>query len=113
VSSRDSGPVHRNDAAVGVPRFPARRSGGVPALLLANGGGGRGTVRRERPRRWRTLGGRRGVAGEEAGRDGRRPFLACPAAGAIASDPTRRADGRFVVPPAQGRALKRAAARGD
>ena len=95
-------PLHRADAAVGVPRFPrARRRGAIPAFTLRMEAEAVDLLFERRPGRRRAARGRRGGEGPADHRR-RRPKLDPARQGRLAEEGPRRADRRAVVPAAEG-----------
>ena len=108
---RHAGAVHRDDAAMGLPRLPARRSGRLPDLQSGHGRAGRRLRRKGRADRGRPLSRRPRGNGGQAGHCRRRPLIAGAAPRPDAGRKPRRADGRFLVPPAESRQSRRCASR--
>ena len=110
---QDAGAVHRDDAAMGLSRLSPRRGQSLSRLRAGDGGGSHRPGRGDWPHRGVRPGGRPGDARRQACADERRPLFAGAQARPPAGYPARRADGRAVVPPAQGRQPRREAARRD
>ena len=99
-----AGAVHRDDAAMGIPRFPARRGARpIPAS--------RSLMERRGDRLRRARAGGSPASGcEDGARAARRSWSSpptgatrwCATARTAAARGSRRADGRVLVPPAQG-----------
>ena len=110
VAPRHAGAVHRDDAAMGFPRFPARRGGGFPGFSPRDGGAGRRASSRR-------TGGSPACGSPTARSFARQLTIAADGrASLVRAEPAagrrpRRADGRVLVPPAK-RRTRRASLRG-
>ena len=103
--------VHRDDAAMGIPRFPARRGRDLSRIFADDGAAGRRLHRGGRAHRRGPPQGRQGASRRQIGDRRRRALFAGPPPRDAPGRGARRADGRVLVQPAQDRRSRRRAAR--